>query len=339
MKTSLQKRFASLASGLLIVGGIGVLGWLLWPREHFLLAQSTPLLYTTNWAPALVGLTGGFIFNFQHAWVSKRQLLYARKRPEADKEEAYEFVLHDLDTGDVTPLPGLRHCVRQFGGAVEDETLSPDHQWLLFRCRYGGSFVCRLDGNNFMDLGTWGPGHGAFWHGTQGHEIVRVGCNRISNRIERSTLSDVSHPEQKIPFSLHAAEAEMPDELRYGPPAVAITIFGKSLRLPFIATVNTASLSPSRDRIALELEGERTSFWQQWLHHFFPNTKMQSTSERSLWVLSLHDRGMQEIGRLPARLHPPDNEGEPYLKELQWLPDGRQLSYTVAGKLYTVAVN
>ena len=239
-------------------------------------------------------------------------MLYARKAPDEDKaedeEEAYEFMLHDLNTGNEVPLPGLRIASNNPRAGFWMRRFLPDHQWLLFNCCYGGTFVCRLDGSHYVEMGTYRADSRASWYGTQGHKILRVYRNQDRDKIVRCNLCDISHPKQVTPFPIPAAEAEEYDlafRMHQAGPVAAVTIYGKVLRLPFLATVNGGSLSPSHDKIALELVGARTTLWQQWLRRFFPKVGKQSMPERSLWVLSLQGEGMQEIGKLPHCSIPP----------------------------------
>ena len=347
MKIRAHKRSVLLVYGLLFVlaAVLCVLTWQAWRQEHLLLDKSTSVMRTTNWVTRLLNEASRPTRNFQHAWVSDRQVLYARKAPNPDMEETYEFVLRNLDTGVETPLPGLRQRVKQSRGWVGDETLSPDRQWLLFHCWYAGTFVCRLDGSQYMEMHTYRANSTAFWVGTQGHTIGRVYSDRTLDHILRCTLCDVSFPKMVTPGPITLAdteETELAYQLRQASdetPAKSVTISGQSVRLPFAARIQSAALSPVRDRIALELEGERTIPWLQWLHHYAPALVAPSLSERSVWVLSLQDGQSQYLGRLPVSKSPNPEEETPEIEELQWLPDGRHLSYVFDHVLYTIAVD
>src|SRR5205085_698571 len=92
----------------------------------------------------------------------------------------------------------------------------------------------------------------------------------------------------------------------------------------------------------------RASPWRAWLHRLLPAFPLQERSVVSLWVSRADGREMREIGALDGTgIEVPsasdDGEGVVYFPilqalTLQWLPDGRGLSFVHHDMLYTVPV-
>lgn len=111
-------------------------------------------------------------------------------------------------------------------------------------------------------------------------------------------------------------------------------------------------VSPDGTRIAWTFYGEQEDPLLSMLHKVDPSVKLQSHLYTSLWVSCLDGKEMHEIGRIQDDIGPDGKQiaglepyefysGDPYpindkLIELNWTPDGKQLSFVCDGIFYTV---
>jgi len=104
-------------------------------------------------------------------------------------------------------------------------------------------------------------------------------------------------------------------------------------KLPDRATWVWGEVSPQEQAIWYHLQHSATPPFLDWLHRVFPKFDAKPTLTESLWVSRTDGRGMYEIGHVPTLLDE-NGELEECIKAIQWLPDGKQISFVYHGKLY-----
>jgi hypothetical protein len=113
-----------------------------------------------------------------------------------------------------------------------------------------------------------------------------------------------------------------------------------SVRLPVRGYIGEVRISPQADRVVWPLmqDSATPSRAEAWLHRLVPAFKLPPKSKTSLWVSRIDGSEMHEIGYIPLR---PDKENggtiagdEP--DHLDWLPDGKRLSFQLHNALYIV---
>jgi hypothetical protein len=85
---------------------------------------------------------------------------------------------------------------------------------------------------------------------------------------------------------------------------------------------------------ALLLQHSETPLVFVWMHRLTHSVSIKPVVEEGLWVNLAGTQQMHEIGHIPVR--PGKNntiEGD-QIDQLQWLPDGKQISFTYRGMLY-----
>lgn len=74
-----------------------------------------------------------------------------------------------------------------------------------------------------------------------------------------------------------------------------------------------------------------------WLsvHRLIPKFNPRPIYTESVWISRTDGHGMQELGHVPTHL---DENGTPQdlLRDVRWLPDGRQISFVYEGTLYVM---
>jgi hypothetical protein len=108
-----------------------------------------------------------------------------------------------------------------------------------------------------------------------------------------------------------------------------------SVDLPMHTTVAEARISPTGDRIAWILNGERINPTDILLHRLFTSFNIITHHTQELWVSAIDGSGLREIGHSPPNPGP-DAPGD--INDLRWLPDRRALSYLYNDRLYRIAV-
>ena len=112
-------------------------------------------------------------------------------------------------------------------------------------------------------------------------------------------------------------------------------------KLPKDATVVACKLSLQQNT-AYHLDCSRTSTALTWLHRLLPTFTSTPRHTEELWVSRAEGGGMHEIGHVPIPMDatgqtvsPPDGL-EYFLDDIQWLPDGKHVSFVYRGMLYVV---
>jgi hypothetical protein len=109
-----------------------------------------------------------------------------------------------------------------------------------------------------------------------------------------------------------------------------------TIKLPPGTTTGWATISPQQQTILYQLQCSRRPPFATWLHRLIPRFDDKPILTERLWVSRADGRGMHEIGFLPVQLDE-DNEPMEEVSDLQWLPDGKQISFTYRGILYVAS--
>jgi hypothetical protein len=96
-------------------------------------------------------------------------------------------------------------------------------------------------------------------------------------------------------------------------------------------------VAPRQDAICYHLQVERVPHLFAWLQRWLPKLQREPTHTEELWSSDADGRRMQEVGSLTV---PPDApvQGFDIISDLQWLPDGKQVSFVYDHHLYVVSV-
>ena len=110
------------------------------------------------------------------------------------------------------------------------------------------------------------------------------------------------------------------------------------LQLPVGAKLQSSEASPQQQFLWYHLQTAQTPPFFVWLHRLFPNLSVKPVLTESLWISRPDGKGMQELGYV---LTHPDADGDPedLLGNIQWLPDGKMISFVYHGTLYVLPVN
>ncbi len=151
--------------------------------------------------------------------------------------------------------------------------------------------------------------------------------------IVRSSPHDITN--RTIEIDIYQAEHLMPllfaenEEGRHPPDAIRI----QELKLPQSAAFYRAEVSPQQQTIFYDLEISRTNPFRYWLHRLLPKIDAPPTFARGIWVSRADGSGMREIGHTPFKL---ESEPDDWPQHIQWLPDGKQVSFVYHDTLYVV---
>jgi len=108
------------------------------------------------------------------------------------------------------------------------------------------------------------------------------------------------------------------------------------MTLPAGAQVQATYVSPQQHLILYDLVIPQTSPTLTWLHRLIPGFAITPTRSEALWVSRADGLGMHEIGHEPYTMLSQYSLTD-RLEEIQWLPNGKQVSFAYQGKLYIVS--
>lgn len=109
----------------------------------------------------------------------------------------------------------------------------------------------------------------------------------------------------------------------------------REILLPRFSIPEDLVLSINGDRLAWLLEYDDAPPISRWLHALVPQFPSPPRPTLALYVSGLNGTGMTEIGHKTVT---PDLPMELEIRNLQWLPGDKKLSFTYDGALYTVPV-
>jgi hypothetical protein len=121
-------------------------------------------------------------------------------------------------------------------------------------------------------------------------------------------LLDWSDPKNKAPQPIHKQKVNLPEGTRCQDTAV----------------------SPQQASILYSVWRTPDFLLLDWLHRINPNFNQDSRTNAELWVSRADGTGLREIGEIPLRM------ANDRIENIQWLPDGKQISFIYHNILYVV---
>jgi len=110
----------------------------------------------------------------------------------------------------------------------------------------------------------------------------------------------------------------------------------RKLAMPTGADLWQWTVSPQQRSIFYDIQNSRTSPLLSWLHRLLPHFSKKPTAREELWVSEADGQGMHAIGYIPIPSETPASDVA-RLEHLQWLPDGKQISFLYRDTLYVVS--
>jgi len=110
----------------------------------------------------------------------------------------------------------------------------------------------------------------------------------------------------------------------------------RKVRLPQEAIVRQAAVSPQQQALFYDLEFTRRQPVLAWLHRFFSKVKTELAVTEELWISGANGQEMHPIGYVPIQANP-EVLREEHLQHLQWLPDGKHISFVYRSTLYVIS--
>jgi hypothetical protein len=281
-------------------------------------------------------------------WLSDTEVLFFRTYKDAEEEERFRAYKRNLKTGEDQDL-------KQFNTLFDEDairkswiTLSPDRRKLAWIVLTDTLYSAALDGTSQVHKMALGIGEPMWW--SDNSRWFRMGRWGDDLTHDYGVFLD-SNPETwgtTIPFS---------DNLRYHaachftlsprntlfiieppfcvdrPAITEVSITEISLdnpvrylrrfpfRLPAKTELYTLSISPSCDRVA----------WACW--------STQKPRRYELWMSNIDGSNMQPLGYVVReKTRAKENDFDWYPNYIQWLPDGKSLSYIHEGALWKVQI-
>lgn len=272
-----------------------------------------------------------------------------------------------------TPLVALSALLHRTGLAFDSFRTSPDGKWVLWQNAYSPAhplpyvYVAKPDGTACRRWirGTCDQDQECYLDA--GHIM------QVANQVPAIIVHDLEHParDQKY-MTVKEARGVLDQYVSLHPPALRIVddypdirlqcavsyypietslfseasplnaVFGsvqvhsRRLPLPKGATLRYGWSSPQQQAIVYVLDFTRTHPVLAWLHRYFRKIPIDQTTTEELWISRGDGTGMRSLGTIPVQ---PDPESiqEYRLQDLQWLPDGKHVSFIYRGTLYKMA--
>jgi hypothetical protein len=341
-----------LAAGSLFVLAVGMLVFTI-PHNHIptLLERATRVASISDW-----NLTQA-----NYWWLSSHEVLFLR----GSEKQGWTFFRRDLRTEKEETLNDLTSLVRRAYASATSLSLSPDRRTLLLyfldpsvrgvtldgRSRFIDSYQTRnhqLFGIEFYMGGSsdWveavlptpvgnGPLSALILHDASRPGAPKtITFNPPLEIKQRAALTSQNHfiIVRVIPFSTPTTALSITDvDLS----ATAPTPRTHSLQLPSpIMSAFSFQCAPGGDRLAWQSSVEQvasgSAIWR-WFLRF--NTRSPARPRHELWVSGMHGEGMHAIVTMPNST---STLAPSWQLKLQWLPDGKTLSFIHDGSLWTV---
>jgi len=110
----------------------------------------------------------------------------------------------------------------------------------------------------------------------------------------------------------------------------------KKIVLPTGAKLRSGGISPQQQSLCFDLHMSRTPPLFDWLHRIIPAFAIRpAVTTETLWMSRTDGAGMHEIGYVPAPLDENGDQAQ-QIRHLEWLPDGKQISFIYRDTLYVV---
>jgi len=343
-----------------IIGGL-LLGslvfglWLSWPRERDLIALADPVVSLKREEEAY--------------WVSASHLViittdhYAIVAGKFGVDDWHGHAdLISLPSRTRTRLAGLTKLLNRVGvtpmGAPSNFALSPDGKHLTWRnLQHLGRLSYRIatanrDGNEYREC-KWLEAEPTFWiddrHFAEAHFDMFANAAKVHVLDIRDANADCFYePSSKEAKAiLHRYYRSLPSDrvLECVPseeahPLIQIGHYRDGERLIGTSTYHVwlpkgarpveRQTSPQMTAMLYDLRFETAPPLLVWLHHFLPGIPANPVIIEGLWISWADGTEMREIGHVPGA------HGWQLVEALQWLPDGKQISFTYRNRLYVV---
>lgn len=196
---------------------------------------------------------------------------------------------------------------------------------LQYEMEYGSVVSCTIYDTN-MRQPTW---HGNFPPG------IWIGTITTNNHYLIGQWDGADEPDWIYSDSAQITDIELGKE--------QLPVKKYTVHMPFKIFAKEMLFSPKGDRIAWPLMqyAATPSPVDAWLHKLIPSFKLPPKAKFGLWISHIDGSEMHEIGYVPLK---PDliNGGtmaEDAPNSIQWLPDGKRLSFQYKNNLYIIPVD
>lgn len=329
------------------------------PREPQLLKRATFIANTEPWY-------GGARFQVGIGihWLSDEELLVCR----FEGKDGHDRILyrHNIKTGREQKLPGLTQARDHLPAeTVDDQCVSPDGRWFLCSARWDQCLLAEVNGTRYHlydsaddsayrsfrwmpdsrhwleEYGDGGRTSHLILHDTEHpdfKEAIPVGKNgdvlvtlrAVISRQDAITLVDADPDTEDSPSSAVSPRTFILSRISLDAPASPRAQF--RLTMPPGSSPYRVEVSPHGDRLAWCTTTLKADATRKWLHRFLPFLQAPTRPRTEIWTCDLNGDRMHLIGSL---LLQPDDDSHP-IGSLQWLPDGKHLSFEYRDHLYTV---
>ena len=368
-RTGRKRRIGWVRVGLMlgILGAVGI--GLAWPRERLLLTVARPVVRMDPTKENAVWLSTDrlLMVNVEQNSVTGRfkngSLTLLKQRWEVSAD------LLDTHTGVRTPQAEL---TRRLMAAPSDSfEASPDGRWFFWDTgmlgRQSGylSHAMQLDGSHYREWKHREPiGDHFFPDARHLVQMTAPDTMIVRDLLDAAQDRKYSEPEQiravltryavQQPFWIRVdASRKHPtddcveidtyatqDRLRllaalHHQDAVK-PLQKREIRLPEGVEFEEGAASPPQKFVFYNAHKTRTNALLSWMHRILPKFDPKPTAALGLWGSRDDGSSLHEIGHIPVPL---DANGNPrdWLTDLQWLPDGKEISFVYRGTLYRVA--
>lgn len=206
---------------------------------------------------------------------------------------------------------------------------------------YGGRMsycpeTSRLDGTQSR---TWHEDDGSpeFWVDDETYAVMMK--DRGSERITEVSLHSAVNPNRDVVIPASTARAKrFVEQYRASHPLSEDgtdwqTVHRNDQPLPTDLKVITRLESPQEDATVYHVWTATVPPILAWLHRFLPFVSANPVVSEQLWISKADTHQTVEIGRVPGRLDSYD-EIDTRVQQLQWVPDGKAISFVYGGMLY-----
>jgi hypothetical protein len=329
-----------------------------WPHERRLLERSTKIAHITWDANASAeAIPANFL------WISAHKVLCFRGfwAPGHLRVATYDFT-----TRKEKPLPSLTRLFNRSFNRHTEQSVSPDGKWLLWRGEQGEIRAATLDGTRHVSWAVPAADdiYPVCWMQDSRHLVEFTGNSR-SGRLTKAVLHRVDAPEESrtllIPASSLLSVGADPGPVVSEDHVVAvatnendgdgytITVLQTRLtegknepqryRFPvsgnadlYDKVLNDRIITSHGDYLAWEAVEEHRNPVRTLVHRLLPFVRAEVERYSVLYVSRINGQEQHQIGCI--KVEPTSASEEPLY--LQWLPDGRQLSFVYDDVLYTI---
>jgi hypothetical protein len=163
--------------------------------------------------------------------------------------------------------------------------------------------------------------------------------------IERDLQAET---DESVALSVYRAEdaQRIMFDYRYPKLKPPVPLHKNIVKLPQGSSLVDWDISPQQDLVLYHLRVERKSPVLVLLQRVFPKFVVKPVVTEEIWVNRLGESRMHEIGHVPVPAASADeskylgfdsDSPQDELKNVQWLPDGKQISFIYRGTLYLVS--